>query len=64
MNFFLSDWTLFSSAHNDPMASDVIAPSPWTIFGCKNGNDINLFVSVNKVSAKIQFTCFRVAFVY
>ena len=38
----LSDWTLFSSAHNDPMASDVIAPSPWTIFGCKNGNDFKI----------------------
>ncbi|KAG8091990.1 hypothetical protein GUJ93_ZPchr0012g20487 [Zizania palustris] len=31
------DWTAFSSVHNDPMASDVIAPSPWTIFGIKNG---------------------------
>ncbi|XP_072960754.1 protein ENHANCED DISEASE RESISTANCE 2-like isoform X2 [Typha angustifolia] len=31
------DWTVFSSGHTDPMASDVIAPSPWTIFGCKNG---------------------------
>ncbi|KAL5224761.1 hypothetical protein ABZP36_011400 [Zizania latifolia] len=31
------DWTAFFSAHNDPMASDVIAPSPWTIFGIKNG---------------------------
>ncbi|XP_066167752.1 uncharacterized protein [Oryza sativa Japonica Group] len=30
-------WTVFSSVHNDPMASDVIAPSPWTIFDCKNG---------------------------
>jgi hypothetical protein len=60
----LSDWTLFSSAHNDPMASDVIAPSPWTIFGCKNGNDINFFVSINEISAKIQFTCCRVTFVY
>ncbi|XP_066167764.1 uncharacterized protein [Oryza sativa Japonica Group] len=29
-------WTVFSSVHNDPMASDVIAPSPWTIFDCKN----------------------------
>jgi len=60
----LSDWTLFSSAHNDPMASDVIAPSPWTIFGCKNGNDIDFFVSINEISAKIQFTCFRFTFVY
>ncbi|OAY64265.1 Protein ENHANCED DISEASE RESISTANCE 2-like [Ananas comosus] len=31
------DWTVFSGAHPDLMASDVIAPSPWTIFGCKNG---------------------------
>ncbi|XP_010906506.1 protein ENHANCED DISEASE RESISTANCE 2 isoform X2 [Elaeis guineensis] len=31
------DWTVFSSLHTDPMTSDVIAPSPWTIFGCKNG---------------------------
>lgn len=61
---FIPDWTLFSSAHNDPMASDVIAPSSWTIFGCKNGNDINFFVSINEISAKIQFTCFRVTFVY
>jgi hypothetical protein len=33
----LPGWTVFSSVHNDPMASDVIAPSPWTIFDCKNG---------------------------
>ncbi|KAJ6806737.1 protein ENHANCED DISEASE RESISTANCE 2 [Iris pallida] len=31
------DWTSFSSIHTDPMTSDVIAPSSWTIFGCKNG---------------------------
>uniref|UniRef100_A0A452YGB1 Protein ENHANCED DISEASE RESISTANCE 2 C-terminal domain-containing protein n=1 Tax=Aegilops tauschii subsp. strangulata TaxID=200361 RepID=A0A452YGB1_AEGTS len=31
------DWTILSSSHNDPMASDVIAPSAWTIFGCTNG---------------------------
>ncbi|XP_078160974.1 pleckstrin homology (PH) and lipid-binding START domains-containing protein [Carex rostrata] len=31
------DWTMFSAVHADPMHSDVIAPSPWTIFGCKNG---------------------------
>lgn len=31
------DWTLFSSAHSDPMTSDVVAPSPWIIFGCQNG---------------------------
>ncbi|KAF8397698.1 hypothetical protein HHK36_016620 [Tetracentron sinense] len=31
------DWTLCSSMHTDPMTSDVVAPSPWTIFGCQNG---------------------------
>ncbi|KAI0510208.1 hypothetical protein KFK09_010809 [Dendrobium nobile] len=31
------DWTSFSSIHSDLMTSDVIAPSPWTIFGCNNG---------------------------
>ncbi|XP_028791887.1 protein ENHANCED DISEASE RESISTANCE 2-like isoform X2 [Neltuma alba] len=31
------DWTLFSSTNLDPMTSDVVAPSPWIIFGCQNG---------------------------
>ncbi|OVA10121.1 Pleckstrin homology domain [Macleaya cordata] len=31
------DWTLCSSTNPDPVTSDVIAPSPWTIFGCQNG---------------------------
>ncbi|KAK1291074.1 hypothetical protein QJS10_CPB18g02101 [Acorus calamus] len=31
------DWTVFSSVRTDAMTSDVIAPSPWTIFGCENG---------------------------
>ncbi|XP_059659495.1 protein ENHANCED DISEASE RESISTANCE 2-like isoform X2 [Cornus florida] len=31
------DWTLCSSTHTDPTTSDVIAPSPWIIFGCQNG---------------------------
>ncbi|CAL9752584.1 unnamed protein product, partial [Musa acuminata subsp. burmannicoides] len=30
-------WTVFTSVLADPMASDVIAPSPWTIVGCRNG---------------------------
>jgi hypothetical protein len=51
----LSDWTLFSSAHNDPMASDVIAPSPWSIFGCKNGNDKIFSLSSDEISTKIHF---------
>uniref|UniRef100_A0A5B7AM44 Protein ENHANCED DISEASE RESISTANCE 2-like n=1 Tax=Davidia involucrata TaxID=16924 RepID=A0A5B7AM44_DAVIN len=31
------DWTSASSMHVDAMTSDVIAPSPWKIFGCQNG---------------------------
>ncbi|KAM7522358.1 hypothetical protein LguiA_012260 [Lonicera macranthoides] len=31
------EWTLFSSSHTDPTTADVVAPSPWTIFGCQNG---------------------------
>ncbi|KAG8371315.1 hypothetical protein BUALT_Bualt13G0074900 [Buddleja alternifolia] len=31
------DWTVYSSSVNDVMTSDVIAPSPWKIFGCQNG---------------------------
>ncbi|XP_010253703.1 PREDICTED: protein ENHANCED DISEASE RESISTANCE 2-like [Nelumbo nucifera] len=31
------DWTLCSSMQTDPVASDVVAPSSWTIFGCQNG---------------------------
>lgn len=30
------DWTHCSSTHTD-LVTDVIAPSPWTIFGCQNG---------------------------
>ncbi|GAB4825418.1 hypothetical protein Ancab_008291 [Ancistrocladus abbreviatus] len=32
-----TDWTLSSPTPVELMASDVIAPSPWTIFGCQNG---------------------------
>ncbi|XP_038992733.1 protein ENHANCED DISEASE RESISTANCE 2-like [Hibiscus syriacus] len=31
------DWTLNSSTKMDRAISDVVAPSPWTIFGCQNG---------------------------
>ncbi|TYJ33539.1 hypothetical protein E1A91_A05G109900v1 [Gossypium mustelinum] len=31
------DWTLCSSTKMDRVTSDVVAPSPWTIFGCQNG---------------------------
>jgi len=30
-------WTSLSSLQVDAMTSDVIAPSPWKIFGCRNG---------------------------
>ncbi|XP_077228801.1 pleckstrin homology (PH) and lipid-binding START domains-containing protein isoform X2 [Tasmannia lanceolata] len=33
----LLEWTVYSSVHPEPMRSDVVAPSPWTIFGCQNG---------------------------
>ncbi|KAF5742542.1 protein ENHANCED DISEASE RESISTANCE 2-like [Tripterygium wilfordii] len=31
------DWTNHLSIHTEAMTSDVIAPSPWKIFGCQNG---------------------------
>lgn len=31
------DWTAFSSVHTETVTSDVVAPSPWKIFGCQNG---------------------------
>ncbi|XP_062092946.1 protein ENHANCED DISEASE RESISTANCE 2-like [Humulus lupulus] len=31
------DWTFSSILNTEAMASDVIAPSPWKIFGCQNG---------------------------
>ncbi|CAN6565811.1 unnamed protein product [Malus baccata var. baccata] len=31
------DWTFSSLMHTERMTSDVIAPSPWKIFGCQNG---------------------------
>ncbi|KAL0370079.1 UNVERIFIED_CONTAM: protein ENHANCED DISEASE RESISTANCE 2 [Sesamum angustifolium] len=30
------DWTAYSSSVSDAMTSDVVAPSPWKIFGCRN----------------------------
>lgn len=42
------DWTLRSSARVDPVTTDVVAPSPWTIFGCQNG----------MVHAQLSFLCF------
>ncbi|PKI56372.1 hypothetical protein CRG98_023257, partial [Punica granatum] len=34
---FSMDWTSCSSMHTEAMTSDVVAPSPWKIFGCQNG---------------------------
>ncbi|XP_008367239.2 protein ENHANCED DISEASE RESISTANCE 2-like isoform X2 [Malus domestica] len=31
------DWTFSPLMHTEGMTSDVIAPSPWKIFGCQNG---------------------------
>ncbi|XP_058094495.1 protein ENHANCED DISEASE RESISTANCE 2-like isoform X2 [Magnolia sinica] len=33
----LVDWTVCSSGHANPITADVLAPSPWAIFGCQNG---------------------------
>ncbi len=33
------DWTVCSSMQLEAMTSDVIAPSPWKIFGCQNGKN-------------------------
>ncbi|XP_012452887.1 protein ENHANCED DISEASE RESISTANCE 2-like [Gossypium raimondii] len=30
-------WPFHSSVHAEAMTSDVVAPSPWKIFGCQNG---------------------------
>ncbi|PPR92158.1 hypothetical protein GOBAR_AA28516 [Gossypium barbadense] len=30
------DWTLYPTTKMDRVTSDVVAPSPWTIFGCQN----------------------------
>ncbi|KAJ4720778.1 Protein ENHANCED DISEASE RESISTANCE 2-like [Melia azedarach] len=34
---YSGDWTTSSSIHTHGNSSDVIAPSPWKIFGCQNG---------------------------
>ncbi|KAL8516007.1 hypothetical protein ACS0TY_014616 [Phlomoides rotata] len=34
---YSTDWTVYSSSVSDAMTSDVVAPSPWKIFGCHNG---------------------------
>ncbi|KAK3017377.1 hypothetical protein RJ639_006312 [Escallonia herrerae] len=39
------DWASAASMHVDAMTSDVIAPSPWKIFGCQNG--LRLFKEAN-----------------
>ncbi|KAA3456639.1 protein ENHANCED DISEASE RESISTANCE 2-like isoform X1 [Gossypium australe] len=31
------DWTLYPTTKMDRVTSDVVAPSPWTIFGCQDG---------------------------
>ncbi|KAL3623979.1 hypothetical protein CASFOL_032795 [Castilleja foliolosa] len=36
-HYYSIDWTVYSSSVNDATTSDVIAPSPWKIFGCQNG---------------------------
>ncbi|KAH9700570.1 Pleckstrin (PH) and lipid-binding START domains-containing protein [Citrus sinensis] len=38
------DWTLCSGTHMEQVTADVIAPSPWTIFGCQNDQELNTFI--------------------
>ncbi|EPS60685.1 hypothetical protein M569_14116, partial [Genlisea aurea] len=39
------DWTMYSSSIIEAMTSDVVAPSPWKIFGCRDG--LRLFKEAN-----------------
>lgn len=34
----------YSSMHTEATTSDVIAPSPWKIFGCQNGKEFSSFI--------------------
>ncbi|KAH9660738.1 Pleckstrin (PH) and lipid-binding START domains-containing protein [Citrus sinensis] len=38
------DWTLCSGTQMEQVTADVIAPSPWTIFGCQNDQELNTFI--------------------
>lgn len=49
------DWTVFTSVLADPMASDVIAPSPWTIVGCRNGDHYITIFLLSKDHFKLGF---------
>ncbi|XP_074573742.1 protein ENHANCED DISEASE RESISTANCE 2-like [Curcuma longa] len=46
------DWTVFSTMNDDLIASDVMAPSMWTIIGCKNG--LRLFKEAKDVNLPIM----------
>lgn len=35
------NWPFRSSVHAEAMTSDVIAPSPWKIFGVQNGKNLS-----------------------
>ena len=35
------NWPFRSSVHAEAMTSDVMAPSPWKIFGCQNGKKLS-----------------------
>ncbi|XP_030961868.1 protein ENHANCED DISEASE RESISTANCE 2-like isoform X2 [Quercus lobata] len=47
------DWTLCSSTQTDPVTSDVIAPSPWTIIGCQNG--LRLFKEAKDRDSRVKW---------
>ncbi|XP_076961066.1 protein ENHANCED DISEASE RESISTANCE 2-like [Bidens hawaiensis] len=46
------DWTSSADMHVDAMTSDVIAPSQWKIFGCKNG--LRLFKEAKDSNSQIS----------
>ncbi|XP_076912469.1 protein ENHANCED DISEASE RESISTANCE 2-like [Bidens hawaiensis] len=46
------DWTSSADMHVDAMTSDVIAPSQWKIFGCKNG--LRLFKEAKDTNSQIS----------
>ncbi|XP_057798953.1 protein ENHANCED DISEASE RESISTANCE 2-like isoform X2 [Salvia miltiorrhiza] len=46
------DWTSTSLFHVDAMTSDVIAPSPWKIFGCQNG--LRLFKEAKDIDSNVR----------
>lgn len=57
------DWTSTSSFHVEAMTSDVIAPSPWKIFSCQNGNNPHsMLLSIDNSRLEIKVLSHILAF--